>query len=181
MVRKAAELFRRQGYAATGWRQIVAESKTPWGSQAHHFPDGKAQLAVEAVARSGAAYERLLRAALADVHPAAAIRTWAAVAADELERSDWADGCPIATLALETAHDSDTLAHACAIAFRSWRAALVDAFTARGVDPSEGEALAGLVLAGIEGALLLARVERERGPLLLVGEELARVLESHVP
>jgi hypothetical protein len=37
------------------------------------------------------------------------------------------------------------------------------------------------VLAGIEGALLLARVERERGPLLLVREELARVLESRVP
>src|SRR5687768_1615300 len=96
MLRTAATLFRRQGYAATGWRQVVAESETPWGSQAHHFPGGKPQLATEALARAGSSYERMLRAALADAHPADAIAAWAEVAAGQLEASGWADGCPIA-------------------------------------------------------------------------------------
>ncbi|HEY4854618.1 MAG TPA: TetR/AcrR family transcriptional regulator, partial [Streptosporangiaceae bacterium] len=58
MVCSAARLLRRQGYAATGWRQVVADSATPWGSQAHHFPGGKEQLAAEAITLSGASYER---------------------------------------------------------------------------------------------------------------------------
>ena len=69
MLRTAAQLFRRQGYAATGWRQVVADSATPWGSQSHHFPGGKEQLAVEAIGRSAASYERLLRAAFDEATP----------------------------------------------------------------------------------------------------------------
>src|SRR4051794_11954353 len=132
MEKTAAQLLRRQGYAATSWRQVVAESGTPWGSQAHFFPEGKQQLAVAALRRSGASYQRLLQAVLADGHPADAIRTWARAAAGQLEASGWADGCPIATVALETAHESDELQVACADAFAGWRAVLADAFVAHG-------------------------------------------------
>src|SRR5215469_15865224 len=90
MIRTMATLFRRQGYAATGWRQVVAESGTPWGSQAHHFPGGKAQLAIEALGRAGGSYERLLRAAFADAHPADAVEMWCEVAAAQLAESGWA-------------------------------------------------------------------------------------------
>src|SRR3954447_23041882 len=113
MVRSAARLMRRQGYAATSWRQVVADSETPWGSQAHFFPGGKQQLTTAALERSGQAYERLLRGAFARLHPADAVDAWLEVAATELERSGWADGCPVATVALETAHQSEALAGAC--------------------------------------------------------------------
>src|SRR5215470_11438623 len=92
MIRTMATLLRRQGYAATGWRQVVADSGAPWGSQAHHFPGGKEQLAAEAVERSGAAYERLLCSVLEHGHPSDAILGWATSAARELEASGWADG-----------------------------------------------------------------------------------------
>ena len=36
-----AELFRRQGYAGTGLKQVVAEAQAPFGSLYHHFPGGK--------------------------------------------------------------------------------------------------------------------------------------------
>ena len=64
MVRSAARLFRRQGYAATGWRQVIADGDAPWGSQAHHFPGGKEQLARDALAIAATDYESLLRTAL---------------------------------------------------------------------------------------------------------------------
>ena len=110
MIRATARLMRRQGYAATGWRQVVADSATPWGSQFHHFPGGKEQLAAEAVALAGRRYEQLLRAALGGRHPAEAVASWVELAAAELEASGWADGCPVATVALETAHTSAALA-----------------------------------------------------------------------
>jgi TetR/AcrR family transcriptional repressor of lmrAB and yxaGH operons len=181
MVRSAARLLRRQGYAATGWRQVVADSATPWGSQAHHFPRGKEQLASEAIALAGSRYEQMLRLALADVHPADAVSAWAASAAAGLEASGWADGCPVATVALETAHTSLVLAEACHGAFSSWRIALADAIAARGVDDRVAAHLATLTLAGIEGALLLARAGRSPEPLRVVGYELTALLRARVP
>jgi len=181
MVRTAARLLRRQGFAATGWRQVVAESETPWGSQAHHFPGGKEQLASEAVSLAGGRYETLLRSALADTHPADFVVQWATLAAVELESSGWADGCPVATIALETAHTSEALAGACATALGSWQTALTDAITARRVPAEEASRLATLTLAGIEGGLLLARAHRDAEPLRTVGDELAAVLRARVP
>src|SRR3981081_3201506 len=169
MVRSAARLLRRQGYAATGWRQVVADSATPWGSQAHHFPGGKEQLAAEALTLSGASYERMLRAALAGAHPAAARRAWAGAAARARVSGDGADACPVATVALETAHTSDTLAAACGSALAAWRTVLVQSIASRGTAPPEPGALA-----------TLSPARRDTEPLRTVGRELATVLTARL-
>ncbi|GAA3331467.1 hypothetical protein GCM10020331_088170 [Ectobacillus funiculus] len=44
-----AAFFQLQGYHATGLNQILTESETPKGSLYYHFPNGKEQLAIEAV------------------------------------------------------------------------------------------------------------------------------------
>jgi len=181
MVAAAARLFRAQGYPATGWRQVAAEGDAPWGSQAHHFPGGKEQLAVEALARAGAGFERAIRAAFTGAHPADAVQGWVRAAGGELSASGWRDGCPVATVTLETAHSSDVLAAACHGALGSWRAALAEALAGRGVPEPEADSLAALVLAGIEGALILARAQRAAEPLDTVGRELAQVLRARVP
>lgn len=53
MVRSAAFLFRERGYSGTGFRDVIAHSGAPRGSIYHHFPEGKAQLAEEAVRYAG--------------------------------------------------------------------------------------------------------------------------------
>ena len=181
MIRAAARLMRRQGYAATGWRQVVADSATPWGSQFHHFPGGKEQLAAEAIALAGHRYEQLLRAALHASHPADAVASWVELAAAELEASSWADGCPVATVTLETAHTSAVLAGACQAALGSWHAAITEALTAPGIADADAVRLASLVLAGIEGGLLLARAYRSPEPLRAVGDELTAILHARIP
>jgi TetR/AcrR family transcriptional repressor of lmrAB and yxaGH operons len=180
MIRTTARLLRRQGYAATGWRQVVADSGTPWGSQFHHFPGGKQELAAEAVALAGHRYEQLLRTALHASHPAEAVASWVELAAAELEASSWADGCPVATVALETAHTSAVLARACQAALGSWHIALTEAIEAWGIAKADAHRLATLVLAGIEGGLLLARAYRSSEPLRAVGHELTAVLRSRI-
>ena len=181
MLAAATRLLRRQGYAATGWREVVAEGDAPWGSQAHHFPGGKEQLAAEALAREGARMRDEIAAALARSHPADMIRDWSAAAAAQLATSDWAEGCPIATTALETAHTSDDLAAVCHAAFASWQVTLTDAMTARGVATREARALAALVVAATEGSLVLARAARDEAPLRAVARELTTVLRERVP
>ena len=181
MIEAAGRLLRRQGYAATGWRQVVAEGDAPWGSQSHHFPGGKEQLAAEALVVEGERVRAELAEALAGAHPADMVRAWASFAAGVLEGSEWAEGCPIATTALETAHESDVLAGACHAAFLSWQHEFEGAMRSRGVKPAESKGLATLVVASTEGALLLARAARDATPLLAVGKQLASVLRERVP
>ena len=45
----AAVLFRNKGYHATGLNEIIRESGAPKGCLYYHFPQGKEQLAQEAI------------------------------------------------------------------------------------------------------------------------------------
>src|SRR2546425_6205407 len=49
MVRSAASLIRRRGLSRASFADIVADSGAPRGSIYHHFPQGKDQLAKEAI------------------------------------------------------------------------------------------------------------------------------------
>ena len=106
----AAELFRRHGYAATGLKQVTALAEAPFASLYHHFPDGKEQLGEE-VLRGGGAFFRALYEQIADDAPDAAtgITDFFTGAAQTLADTDFADACPIATVAGETASSSERL------------------------------------------------------------------------
>ena len=55
------ELFRRNGFNGTSIKQITIAAKVPMGSLYHFFPQGKDQLAREAIETSGPAYQQLLQ------------------------------------------------------------------------------------------------------------------------
>ena len=56
IVDASAILLRRQGYAATGVKQIVAEAEAPFSSLYHFFPGGKDELTAAAIRSSGRTY-----------------------------------------------------------------------------------------------------------------------------
>src|SRR6202161_4616781 len=97
----SAELFRRQGYAGTGIKQILAAANAPFGSLYHFFPGGKEQLGVQTIRSSGQMYTELfatIAAQAADVP--SAVEELFTGAAQTLVQTDYADACPIATVAL---------------------------------------------------------------------------------
>src|SRR3981081_3273833 len=69
LIEKAAPLFRRQGYAATGLNQILDDAGVKPGSLYHHFPRGKQQLAAAVVETAGTRIEHLLQRLLATGRP----------------------------------------------------------------------------------------------------------------
>ncbi|GAA4013083.1 TetR/AcrR family transcriptional regulator [Allokutzneria multivorans] len=173
----ARTLFRRQGYHATGLNQVLDEGAAPKGSLYFHFPGGKEQLAVEAVRLSATE----LRAAvdlLIETTPntAAALRASAELLGGLLEQSDFQDGCPISTVALEAAAGSDAIRQACAEGYRSWVELIAGRLRADGV--AEPEELATFAVSAIEGALLLAKVQRDITPLRRVAARLATMIEE---
>jgi TetR/AcrR family transcriptional regulator, lmrAB and yxaGH operons repressor len=177
MIEATEALLRRQGYAATGWRTIVEEAGTPWGSAHHYFPGGKEQLGAEAVSLGGTHVAAVLRASLeAQPTVAGAVSAWFAAAAANLEASDFTDGCPVGTVALETAAHSPTLAIACERAMATWETLLTDALLGEGVNAERAQTLATHVVAALEGALMLARVRRDTTPVRLTAEVLEDLL-----
>src|SRR3977135_3390228 len=100
----SAELFRRQGYTGTGVKQIAATANAPFGSLYHFFPGGKEQLGEEGIRSSGALYIELFATiALQAPDPVTAVADFFSGAAATLQETDYADACPIATVALEVA------------------------------------------------------------------------------
>ena len=170
-------LLRRRGYAATGVSEIVAASGAPRGSLYFHFPGGKQELAVAAMERTG----EQLRGAIAALMdgpdgPGASLGVLVDALADGLQASGYRDGCPIATVALETAAESEPLRDTARRVFAAWTEELARALAAAGADPGTAERRALFVLSAIEGALMLSRARRDTAPLRAVREELTAAL-----
>jgi AcrR family transcriptional regulator len=170
IVETSADLFRRQGYAATGVKQIVAEASAPFGSVYHFFPGGKEQLGAEAIRHSGALYGQLIDLFFKPgCDPVAATRDFFAGAAQTLVHTDYADACPIATVALEISSSSEPMREACAEVFDGW----VDSAAARlqesGISRARARALAISMICSLEGAFVLARAGRSTEPVEVAG------------
>src|SRR5262245_61269230 len=110
IVGTTAELFRERGYPGTGIKQIAEQSGAALGSLYHFFPGGKDELAAEALRWSGAGYQLLVEAVF-DAAPdfVTGIRDGFAGAAEVLEATNYADACPIETVALEVASVNEPL------------------------------------------------------------------------
>jgi AcrR family transcriptional regulator len=161
IVGTTGELFRRQGYTGTGLKQIVAEAGAPFGSIYHFFPGGKQQLAAEVIRTSGRAYQQLVEAIL-DQAPDAitAVETGFAAAAETLVATDYADACPIATVALEVASTDETLRAATDEVFAAWVDSGAARFERWGFGPADARRLAIVLITSLEGAFVLCRAAR---------------------
>lgn len=167
----ASGLFQRQGYHATGLNQVLAEGKAPKGSLYFHFPRGKEQLAAEAVTVGARDVRDELRRALdAATGPVDGLAAVADFLGTRLVATGFRAGCPVATVALDVAGDSEPIRVACVAAYASWGEEIAERFARWGVPAQRRDSLATVVIAAIEGALLLARVRHEVTPLREVAE-----------
>jgi TetR/AcrR family transcriptional repressor of lmrAB and yxaGH operons len=162
----AAKLFRQQGYHGTALHDILATGGSPRGSLYFHFPKGKEQIGEAALTFAGETVRQriALGAQASESAEIFLVRLVRGMAAD-LERSDYKEGCPIATTALETSAQSDVLGTATRIAFQKWELEIKRGLERFGMASGDAEQVATLVLSQIEGALLLARTYRSLEPL----------------
>ncbi len=175
----SAELFRRQGYAGTGVKQIVAEANAPFGSLYHFFPGGKQELADEVIRSSGALYLELVDAFFGPgIDPVEATRAFFAGAAETVRETDYADACPIATVALEVASTSEPLRKATADVFESWLDRTAGHFADSGIPRGKARELAISSFALLEGAFVLSRATRDTRPIEIAGETAAAAVRE---
>ncbi|MFJ5997081.1 TetR/AcrR family transcriptional regulator [Streptomyces sp. NPDC092370] len=177
----ATTLFRRNGYSGTGLKRIATEAEAPFGSIYHFFPGGKQQLAEHTIRASGAAYGRMVMALLDSVpDPVESVVHAFEAAADDLAASDYADACPIATVALEVASTNEVLRVATAEVFAEWVGAGEQWFRRWVGDEGAARSLAQSMVMILEGAFVLARAARDPEPLRVAGRSMAELLRAAI-
>ena len=175
MVRTAASLIRTHGVNATSFSDIVAASGAPRGSIYHYFPQGKDQLAADAIRWTSErvlAHQRDCAATSAAGVLECFIDMWRQVVLS----SGGAEGCVVAGVAIDTFAREPGLIDVARATFRSWIDLLDEQLAAMGVPTARALAIATATVAGMEGALILCRSEGGIRPLETVAAELMRLL-----
>lgn len=181
MIEATGTLLRKQGYNGTGLKEILREAGAPRGSLYFHFPGGKEELACAALELAGSELRDQLQAVFnPHLSPGQALGLAVQVLTAQLKQSDFRDGCPMATVALEASAESETIRETCAEMYRSWERVIRERLVSAGADIAEATRGALLALSSIEGALMLSRVYRDVGPLLAVGEALMGLIPQEV-
>jgi AcrR family transcriptional regulator len=162
-----AELFREHGYEGTSLARITLRTGLGKGSLYHFFPGGKEEMAAAVLDEIGAWFEAEVYRPLREAPDAAAAIEAMFAAVDAYFRSG-RRVCLVGALAL--ADTRDRFAAAIHGYFADWTTALAGALERAG--HAGAPALAEEVVAGIHGALLLARALGEPAAF---GRALARL------
>jgi len=177
MVVTTSKLLQKQGFHGTGLNQILAEADAPKGSMYFHFPGGKNQLAAEAIAASGDFLDRVLTSHHGE-SGLNSIDAYLVEMAQWLERTEFREGCPIATTALEVGATTPEIGDACNAAFEQLIGRLRGWLEADGFDARTAHERATLTYAAIEGALTFAKAKRSREPLDRLRSQLPLLIGS---
>jgi AcrR family transcriptional regulator len=181
MVRSAADLIRRKGVSGTGMREIVIDAAAARGSLQHYFPGGKEELVSDALLWAGGAMAQQVRKSLRELEsriPSALLASVVDWWRRDLTNEKFSAGCPLVAAAADTAATSEQLRQVLRRAFDGWLKPLSESLVELGVPPERSDNLAIVVIAALEGAIVLARIRHDLTPLDALVLELGPLLDA---
>lgn len=181
IVAGAADMISRRGLSATSIREMAKHAKAPLGSTYHYFPEGKQQLAAEAVRHTGDWVAGSLRRELA-AGPAAGLDAFLALWRKIVVDTDFQAGCPVLAVAIEEP-PTDELPPALTAAaevFEQWEGLLAGSLRAHGVDTERAAQIATLIVAAVEGTVAMCRAKRSTEPLDRTAAQLRAVVAGAI-
>ena len=165
MVRSAATLVREHGVHGSGLREIVTHSGGPRGSLQRYFPGGKTQLVSEALDVAAADLSAEVETALGQaVDLAAAIDAIVAPWRRLLVEHNFALGCPLAATVVDAADNDKLRSHVSGL-LAQWHTSVANVFVKFGDPEPAAHDKATVLIAAIEGAVILARAQHSTRPL----------------
>lgn len=181
LVAAAADMLRRRGLNSTSVREVAKHAQAPLGSTYHYFPGGKGQMVAEAVQFTGGAVAHTLRKKL-DAGPLEGLRAFLGLWREIVIAADFRAGCPVLSVAVEepASNEGSTALAAAAEVFGNWESLLADSLAEKMRNRREAESLSTLIIASIEGAIVMCRAKRSIEPLDRVGKQLDALLRSAI-
>ena len=172
-------LLEKQGFHGTGLNEIIKESGSPKGSLYYYFPDGKEQIAAEAILESGKLTASRIRSGLSESRvPAKAIYDFIMQIAKNVELSGFGAGGPLTAVAMETAAQPGRINSACKEAYEMIEAAFRDKLLESGFPSRKASDLSQFITASVEGGIILSRTYHSADPLRLVAAQLKGILDE---
>ncbi|MGR4880809.1 TetR/AcrR family transcriptional regulator [Streptomyces sp. LARHCF249] len=181
IVAGAADMISRRGLSATSIREMAKHAKAPLGSTYHYFPEGKQQLATEAVRHTGEWVARSLRKEL-EAGPAAGLKAFLALWRKIVVDTDFHAGCPVLAVAIEEppADEVPPALAAAAEVFEQWEGLLAGSLREHGADAELAAQIATLVVASVEGTVAMCRAKRSTDPLDRTAAQLQAVIATAI-
>ncbi len=165
-LKASRNLFERQGFSGTGLKQIVSSAGAPWGSLYHFFPGGKEELAVSVVQFAGHEDDRAFRENFEQAEDLpTAISNIFRYEMRHLKKSNYAEGCAVASVASDVTTISEPIRIACSDVFSQWEDTIASAFEEQRIGRKEAGEVAGFIISVLEGATLLCRTKRSTDPM----------------
>ncbi len=172
----------RKGYHGVGLTELLSAAQAPKGVLYHHFPGGKAELAVAAidavVGQLTSGLDRLMRK---NPDPVQALETWMGGAQKLLAGSGFERGCPLAAIALESTPQDVAIREALAAGFAAIRVRLQSNLIGAGMPLDMAEGVSALIVSAYEGALLQARVAGSTEAMQSTTQALVHLVRANLP
>lgn len=176
----ATKLFQINGFNATGLNQILKESNSPKGSLYYYFPDGKEQLALEAIQLASKAIMKRLEDTLNKYsNPIKAIKHLINNIINDLEEENKLQNISISLIALETYYSNENLREACKNAFTALSHVYTKKLLQNGFSKQKAEELGMTIEIMIEGAITLSVTRKDSIPLLTISNIIGVLLEKN--
>lgn len=178
-ISKTCELLEGQGYHGTTLNDVLSACNAQKGSLYYFFPEGKEELAAEAIKHQGEHLAALTRSMLANQEDSAeAIYQFIWDMATLADQKDFKVGAPFAAIAQESASTNERLRHACMRAYQTMKNVMKDKLEEDGFAAAVAEELAVTIVAAIDGAILLARTQQNSLPLRHTAKAVRRLIRA---
>ncbi len=178
MVLAAVELLRERGASAVTVDAVLARSGAPRGSVYHHFPGGRDELILAAVRHAADYITSRIDRTVESGDPVQALDGFVRFWRKTLRDTDYLAGCPVVAVAVDAHQDPPEAAAVAREVFGRWQDKLAGLLVNRGFSPARAARVASLMVAAIEGAVILCRAHRDDTPLDDVLSELKSLLEG---
>ena len=175
IINATLDLLGQSGLSGAEVKQVAAASASSRGSLLPLFPGGKLELVTVALEEAERGIGQWLREVFHQHMPIAAkIELLFGDAATNVEASGFTKGCPVAAVTLDIDRDSESLRTVCRAVFATWLDIIAAGLGE--VPRAKRSEVAELILAALEGALILSRAEATKEPLLRAGRTLGSAL-----
>lgn len=172
--------LRRFGVAGTSVSGILEDSGLARRTLYLNFPEGKPELVAAATkVASEETVSAFERAVQSESDPVRLVEAFIELSAKALEANGFAAGCPIAAAALGR-EEAPAAADAAGDAFAGWVSKITRIARESGVADDAAAELATMVVATVEGALIMSIAERSAEPLRRAGRRLAAMIRAEL-
>lgn len=178
ILQTASELMEKQGYCGTGLNEIIQTSGAPRGSLYYYFPDGKEQLASEAILQAGKTVsDRFCERTAAEPNAAQAIRDFLYMVAQRMEETNFYTGTTMTMIAMETAAKSKRINQACQQGYTMLIETFRDKLLSGGMEATRAGDMAEMIIAAVEGGIILSRTYHDANHLRRIADHIFQMLE----